>query len=69
MEEALTTAAEDGVTAVVFGDLFLEDVRQYRERAMDGSGIKPVFPLWGRPNRRPGAGDDRSGHSSRSDVR
>lgn len=35
-----------GVTQVVFGDLFLEDIRQYRETQMQGSGIDPLFPLW-----------------------
>jgi uncharacterized protein (TIGR00290 family) len=37
------------VTHVAFGDLFLEDVRAYRERQMAGTGIEPLFPLWGRP--------------------
>src|SRR6185295_16401481 len=37
---------------VVFGDLFLEDVRRYREERFAGSGLQPVFPLWGRPTRR-----------------
>jgi uncharacterized protein (TIGR00290 family) len=46
---AMCAAAHDGVNAVVFGDLFLEDVRQYREAAMDGTGIRPLFPLWSRP--------------------
>ncbi len=49
MDQAMRTATEDGVSAVVFGDLFLEDVRQYREQALHGTGIEPVFPLWGRP--------------------
>lgn len=35
-------------TTIAFGDLFLEDVRAYRERLLDGSGFVPVFPLWGR---------------------
>lgn len=35
------------VTAVAFGDLFLEDVRAYRERLLSGTGCRPVFPLWG----------------------
>jgi uncharacterized protein (TIGR00290 family) len=35
------------VTHVAFGDLFLEDVREYRERLLDGSGIDPLFPIWG----------------------
>jgi diphthamide synthase (EF-2-diphthine--ammonia ligase) len=34
---------------VIFGDLFLEDVRSYREAKLEGTGITPVFPLWGRP--------------------
>ena len=37
------------VTGVAFGDLFLEDVRQYRERLLAGSGLTPLFPLWGQP--------------------
>ncbi len=35
-----------GVKQVVFGDLFLEDIRQYREEQMQGSGLSPLFPLW-----------------------
>jgi uncharacterized protein (TIGR00290 family) len=49
MRAALDAAKESGVEAIAFGDLFLEDVRAYRERAMSGTGIEPVFPLWGRP--------------------
>jgi uncharacterized protein (TIGR00290 family) len=37
-----------GITAVAFGDLFLEDIRAYREAKLEGSGIAPLFPLWGR---------------------
>jgi uncharacterized protein (TIGR00290 family) len=35
------------VTAIAFGDLFLSDVREYRERLLDGTGFEPLFPLWG----------------------
>ncbi len=49
MADALAAAHEDDVDEVVFGDLFLEDVRAYRETAMAGSGVEPSFPLWGRP--------------------
>ena len=49
MGEALNAASRDGVGAMVFGDLFLEDVRLYRERALAPTGIVPVFPLWSRP--------------------
>jgi len=48
MGAAVAAARADGVERVVFGDLFLEDVRAYRERMLAGSGIEPVFPLWGR---------------------
>ena len=40
-----------GVTHVAFGDLFLEDVRAYRERQMTQVGLTPLFPLWGLPTR------------------
>lgn len=43
--------AERGVTHVAFGDLFLEDVRSYRERMLAGSGLTPLFPLWLEPTR------------------
>jgi uncharacterized protein (TIGR00290 family) len=49
MADALATAKAQGVTQVIFGDLFLEDVRAYREQKLAGTGIAPVFPLWGRP--------------------
>jgi uncharacterized protein (TIGR00290 family) len=47
MADATTAARADGVSRMVFGDLFLEDVRAYRERQLAGSGIAPEFPLWG----------------------
>jgi uncharacterized protein (TIGR00290 family) len=51
MAAALDTARERGVTAVAFGDLFLEDVRRYREEKLAPTGLEPLFPLWGRPTR------------------
>ena len=51
MAEAIAAARASEVTHMVFGDLFLEDVRAYRERQLFGTGIVPVFPLWGRPTR------------------
>lgn len=42
---------DDGVERIVFGDLFLEDVRRYREDRLRGTGLAPTFPLWGRPTR------------------
>ena len=49
MAAALERAQADGVTAVAFGDLFLEDIRRYREERLRPLGIEPLFPLWGRP--------------------
>jgi uncharacterized protein (TIGR00290 family) len=49
METTLAAAKASGVTHVIFGDLFLEDVRAYREQKLAGSGITPLFPLWQRP--------------------
>jgi uncharacterized protein (TIGR00290 family) len=51
MAEALAEARGQGTTAVAFGDLFLEDVRRYREERMAGTGLRALFPLWGRPTR------------------
>ena len=49
MAAAMDRARGDGVTAVAFGDLFLEDVRRYREDRMRGTGLTPLFPIWGIP--------------------
>jgi uncharacterized protein (TIGR00290 family) len=49
MAAALGDAKAAGVSRVIFGDLFLEDVRRYREEKLNGTGIAPVFPLWHRP--------------------
>jgi diphthamide synthase (EF-2-diphthine--ammonia ligase) len=48
MQEALDLARNDGITHVVFGDLFLEDIRAYRERQLARVGMSGVFPLWRR---------------------
>jgi len=40
-----------GIAAMAFGDLFLEDIRAYREEKLSGTGIEPLFPLWGRDTR------------------
>jgi uncharacterized protein (TIGR00290 family) len=42
-------AKSDNIAYFAFGDLFLEDVRKYREEKLKDSGIKPVFPIWGVP--------------------
>src|SRR6185436_19833389 len=46
MSEAMVRARDERITHVAFGDLFLEDVRDYRIRQMSGTGIDPLFPLW-----------------------
>ncbi len=47
MSEAMARARAEGVSHVVFGDLFLEDIRAYREKQLASCGMTPVFPLWG----------------------
>jgi uncharacterized protein (TIGR00290 family) len=49
MAEAVARAVADGVTHIIFGDLFLADIRAYREQKLAGTGITPLFPLWQRP--------------------
>jgi len=49
---AIARAVAAGFTHVAFGDLFLEDVRRYREERLAGSGLTPLFPLWHRPTAR-----------------
>jgi uncharacterized protein (TIGR00290 family) len=44
-----TARAEWGVTHAAFGDLFLADIRAYRERLLNGTGVEPLFPLWDLP--------------------
>jgi uncharacterized protein (TIGR00290 family) len=47
MDEACGKAVAAGIEVIAFGDLFLEDVRRYREERLVGTGLTPVFPLWG----------------------
>jgi len=49
MAEACRTAVAEGIEAIVFGDLFLRDIRAYREQKLAGSGLDPLFPLWDIP--------------------
>jgi uncharacterized protein (TIGR00290 family) len=49
MRMAVAQAVAEGFTHVAFGDLFLEDVRKYREEKLAGSGLGPLFPIWGIP--------------------
>jgi uncharacterized protein (TIGR00290 family) len=49
MAAALEQARASGITHIIFGDLFLEDIRAYREQKLAGTGMTPLFPLWRRP--------------------
>jgi uncharacterized protein (TIGR00290 family) len=51
MAAAVARARDEGVVAFAFGDLFLQDIRRYRESRLDGTGVRTLFPLWGRPTR------------------
>jgi uncharacterized protein (TIGR00290 family) len=51
MRNVLSRAQADGVTAVAFGDLFLEDIRRYREEKLSQVGMEAVFPIWKRDTR------------------
>ena len=48
MGAACARAVAEGIEAIAFGDLFLEDVRAYRVAKLEGTGLRPLFPLWGR---------------------
>lgn len=51
MRDVIARAQGEGISAMAFGDLYLEDIRAYRETQLAGTGIEPVFPLWRRPTR------------------
>jgi uncharacterized protein (TIGR00290 family) len=47
MEEAVDGIIADGISNIMFGDIFLEDVKAYREKMLEETGLTPVFPIWG----------------------
>jgi len=49
MSAVCARAVQEGFQTVAFGDLFLEDIRAYRIEKLAGSGLEPVFPIWGIP--------------------
>jgi uncharacterized protein (TIGR00290 family) len=51
MAQTCAKAVAEGIEGVAFGDLFLEDVRAYREKQMKDTGLEPIFPVWGLPTR------------------
>lgn len=52
MREMVRRAVAEGMQAIAFGDLFLEDIRAYREAHLVGTGLQPLFPLWQEPTDR-----------------
>lgn len=51
MAQTCAEAVAEGIEGIGFGDLFLEDVRSYREKQLKDTGLLPVFPVWGMPTR------------------
>jgi uncharacterized protein (TIGR00290 family) len=49
MGAPMDRARGEGITVAAFGDLFLEDIRRYREEKLAPTGLRPIFPLWGLP--------------------
>jgi uncharacterized protein (TIGR00290 family) len=61
MAEACKKAISNGIEGIAFGDLLLENVRAYREKQLKGTGLEPIFPLWGQPTHELARGMIRSG--------
>ena len=51
MKETCKAAVQAGIECIAFGDLFLTDIRAYREKRLENSGLQPIFPVWGMPTR------------------
>src|SRR5260370_26674969 len=51
MKETCKAAVQEGIECIAFGDLFLTDIRAYREKQLENSGLQPLFPVWGVPTR------------------
>jgi len=49
MREVCRRAVDEGIAGVAFGDLFLRDIRTYRETQLKPTGLEPLFPLWEQP--------------------
>ena len=49
MRETCKAAVQSGIEYIAFGDLFLADIRAYREKQLENSGLQPIFPVWGMP--------------------
>jgi uncharacterized protein (TIGR00290 family) len=53
MRKAIAKASASGITHIAFGDLFLEDIRDYRIRLLERTGVEPLFPIWTTPGGTP----------------
>jgi len=51
MKRTCDQAVQSGIACVAFGDLFLTDIREYREKQLRNTGLQPIFPVWGIPTR------------------
>ena len=51
MSDFVSESRQQGIEYFAFGDLYLEDIRRYREDRLAGTGITPIFPLWNRPTK------------------
>jgi uncharacterized protein (TIGR00290 family) len=51
MAQTCAKAVAEGIEGIAFGDLFLDDVRAYREKQLKDTGLQPLFPVWGLPTR------------------
>ena len=69
MAETCAKALAVGIEGIAFGDLFLEDVRGYREKQLKNTGLEPIFPTLGAAYPRISERNDRSRDASEADVR
>ena len=51
MRQVCRRALDEGIQAIAFGDLFLADIRSYREKQLAGTGLEPIFPVWQLPTK------------------
>jgi uncharacterized protein (TIGR00290 family) len=51
MKETCKSAVQEGIDYIAFGDLFLSDIRAYRQKQLEKTGLQPIFPVWGMPTR------------------
>src|SRR5438067_1665624 len=49
MKDTCKAAVQAGIECIAFGDLFLTEIRAYREKQLENSGLQPIFPVWGMP--------------------